>query len=350
MPSYVFNFLIVVFTLNYSHLFGKNIVVAKDGSGDFTSIQEGINHCLSLSDKYQIIQIKNGTYLEKIFIDSTKHHLKIRGESKEGVIITCTQARDIWRCESDDDYGAATINIKGHDIQFQNITIINDYGFTVHENKTIPCSNAAGKVTTSTVQNFQLPREEGEKEGEKIVRKDGHQFALRSMPGATRLKFINCIFRSGGGDTVSPWDVENGAYYFDKCLIEGHVDLYCPRGNAIIKNSHFICHNTTAALWHDGSGKANDKSIIINCTFEGSPGFKLGRYHREAQMFLFNCKFSKNMADAPIYQSGDRVLKWGHRIYYKNCHKVDGDFAWHNDNTTLSIKDFSFKKVFGKIW
>jgi pectinesterase len=193
-----------------------------------------------------------------------------------------------------------------------------------------------------------LPREEGEKEGSKIVRKDGHQFALRSMDGATRIKFLDCVFRSGGGGTVSPWDVEGGMFYFNNCIIEGHVDLYCPRGNAIIENSLFICHNKSAASWHDGSTNESDKSILINCRFEGDEGFKLGRYHREAQMFLINCSFSKEMADAQIYQSGDRDLKCGYRVYYPNCHKDTGDFAGHKDNITLVEKDLTFKKVLAK--
>ncbi|MCP9770223.1 pectinesterase [Lacihabitans sp. LS3-19] len=329
---------------------GQTIVVAKDGTGDFTSIQKAIESYKPEANKYKTILIKNGTYNEKLYIDVARHHLRLKGETREGVIIEFTQARDIWRCENPNDYGAATINVMASDVVFENLTVINDYGFKAKGDTSIVCLNEAGKVNLSTVQNYALPREQGEKEGEKIVRKDGHQFALRSMPGATRLSFISCTFRSGGGDTVSPWDVDGGMYYFKNCEIEGHVDLYCPRGNALIEDSKFICHNMSAAIWHDGSSKESDKTVLVNCTFEGDEGFKLGRYHREAQMFLLDCKFSKKMADAEIYQSGDRKLQWGHRIYYKNCHRDGGDFAWFGNNTHLKKKDLSFKKVFGNNW
>jgi pectinesterase len=139
-------------------------------------------------------------------------------------------------------------------------------------------------------------------------------------------------------------------YYFNHCTIEGHVDLYCPRGNALIENTLFICHSKSAAIWHDGSAHENDKTVLKNCKFIGDPDFKLGRYHREAQMYLIDCKFSENMADAAIYQSGDRQLQWGHRIFYKNCHRKNGDFLWHKDNTSLKKKDLSFEKVFGQNW
>ncbi|MCA0364229.1 MAG: pectinesterase [Bacteroidetes bacterium] len=329
----------------------QTITVSKEGNGDFSSIQKAIESFKpSASGKYRKIFIKNGTYNEKLWIDIARHHLILEGESEKGVVITFTQARDIWRCENPNDYGAATINVMASDVVLKNLTIINDYGFKAKGDTVIQCTNEAGKVNPSTVQNYALPREPGEKDGEKIVRKDGHQFAFRSMPGATRIKFLNCTFQSGGGDTVSPWDVEGGMYYFNHCTIEGHVDLYCPRGNALIENSLFICHNMSAAIWHDGSAKESDKTVLKNCKFVGDPGFKLGRYHREAQMYLFECEFSKEMADAPIYQSGDRTLNWGHRIYFKNCHRKGGDFAWHKNNTNLKSRDLGFKGVFGKKW
>lgn len=339
-----------IFFLMALHCTAQKITVAKDGTGDFLTIQEAIEHFQPKAKKYGTIYIKNGVYQEKILIDSLIHHLIIQGESAEGVIITFTQPRDNWRCEHPDDFGAATVNVKGHHIVFSKLSIINDYGFKAKGDVVIDCENEAGKANNVNAKGGYLPREIGEKEGQKMVRKDGHQFSFRSMPGATFLRFEDCIFRSGGGDTVSPWDVEGGKFYFNRCIIEGHVDLYCPRGNALIENSHFICHNLNAALWHDGSAHEGDMSVIKNCTFEGDPGFKLGRYHREAQMYLFDCTFSSDMADAPIYQSGTADLKWGHRIYYKNCHKEGGDYAWHADNTSLKSKDLKFKNIFGQKW
>ena len=313
---------------------------------DFKTIQSAVE----AARPGQEIFIKNGDYREKVFIDSLKHHLSFVGESRNGVVLRETIARDIWRCSNPDDYGAGVLNIKGHDLSFRNMTILNEYGFTATKDVTIPCLNEAGKETTTTVQKYALPREKGEKEGEKIVRVDGHQFAVRTMPGATRLSFEHCTMRSGGGDTVSPWDVNTGLYYLNDCLIEGGVDLYCPRGYALAENCTFVCHNTSAAIWHDGSGEQGAKTVLKNCRFVGDPGYKLGRYHREAQFYLLNCSFDKNMADVPIYQSGDRVLQWGHRVFYVDCHKDGGDFAWHKNNTSVKASELTFKTIFGEKW
>lgn len=340
-------YLLFLFLLTHS-VIAKIITVAQDGSGDFQTIQSAID-AIKSTEKYQTLYIKNGTYTEKLFIDKDKHHIRFLGESAQGVIITYSQARDIWRCENPDDFGAATVNVLGSDLIFENLTILNTYGFEAAEDKVIDCLNEAGKTLQGDSRKL-LPREAGEKDGTKIVRKDGHQFAFRSMDGTTRMKFVSCIFRSGGGDTVSPWDVKGGQFYFKDCTIEGNVDLYCPRGNALIENSLFICHSMHAAIWHDGSENEEDKSILVNCRFTGDPGYKLGRYHREAQMYLINCSFDENMADAPVYQEGDRNLKWGHRIFYRNCRKDGTPYSWYADNTEQTEKDFTFKKVFGKAW
>jgi len=329
---------------DFLHQDHRVLVVQKNNQQAFQTIQKAIDQ----SKPGNEILVKNGNYNEKLWIDSTKAFLKIRGESRNKVIVKFAQARDVWRCSNPDDYGAATLNIKGHDIQLESMTFINDYGLVNKGDQVIPCLNESGKEVVTTVQKYALPREKGEKEGEKIVRADGHQFAMRSMPGATRLAFENCTFVSGGGDTVSPWDVENGLYYFNNCSIEGHVDMYCPRGNALAENCAFICHNMNAAIWHDGSAKEGDRSIIKNSSFRGDKGYKLGRYHREAQIYLLGCSFDENMADAPIYQSGDRKLQWGHRIYFNGSKGTPRE--WTTDNVSLKADEVSFKSFFGENW
>lgn len=330
--------------LSNNFIFAQKIVVAQDGSGQFRTIQNAINSLDSNTTKQRTIFIKNGIYREKLLI--TKSFLTLKGESQDGVIINITLPRDVWRCENKDDFGAATINVKGHDLFFENLSIINDYGFKAKNDSSIVCSTEAG---LNTSQNT-LPREESEKIGSKIVRKDGHQFAFRSMPGGTRLSFINCTFSAGGGDTVSPWDVEGGLFYFKNCTMEGHVDFYCPRGWAWAENCHFICHNMNAAIWHDGSNYESSKTVLKNCTFEGDKGYKLGRFHREAQFYLIDCKFDENMADADIYQSSTTQLKWGKRVYYYNCHRKGGDYTWHSNNLKIDPKIINANWAFDGKW
>lgn len=311
----------------------KRITVAADGSGDYKSVQGAINSLPDSSATPRTIYIKKGTYAEKIYIE--KANIIFEGEDREKTIIIASIARDEWRCSHTDDWGVATMNIGANDITLKNLTITNNYGFDFTE-RTIWCASDTSKNK------------------EKKLRKDGHQMALRTMNMATRMKAINCRFRSFGGDTVSPWETMNGMWYFKDCIMEGGVDFYCPRGWAWAENCEFITHTGPAAIWHDGSGHIDSKTVLLNCKFTGYDGFMLGRYHREAQFYLVNCSFAKNMKDTPIYRvPTNNIIKWGERIYYFNCHREGGnDFNWHSNNLPAGVKagDITVNWVFGNRW
>jgi len=297
----------------------KKIVVDLNGKGDFTSIQAAI---LSLSDSSatpRVIHINSGRYYEKLFI--TKHNIILEGEDRENTKIIESIARDEWRCDHKDDWGVATMNINGNDITLKNLTVANDYGFTQKEPRTVACAS--------------------DSTGKKVITNAGHQMALRSM-NATRLKAINCRFSAWAGDTVSPWNLVDGMFYFKDCIMEGGVDFYCPRGWAYAENCSFYANTGPAAIWHDGSTNPDYKTVLKNCRFDGYNGFKLGRYHKDAQFYLINCSFAETMADADIYLvPTTNTIQWGRRIYFSNCHKQGGDYSWFKDN--LSTANNSLK-------
>jgi pectinesterase len=312
----------------------KWIVVSKTGKGDFRSIQAALNSLPDSSSTTRYILVKNGVYQEKIYLE--KSNIILKGEDRAKTIITQAIARDAWRCGHVDDWGVATVNVDGDDITLQNLTIINSFGFDWKEDITIPCPS---DTVTHT----------------KVLRRSSHQMALRTLNG-NRLRAINCHFKAYGGDTVSPWDVQNGMFYFKDCTMEGGVDFYCPRGWAWADNCHFISHSGPAAIWHDGSRHEDSKTILKNCSFDGFEGFNLGRYHRDAQFYLLNCKFSKNMADRDIYlEPTTNIIQWGRRVYYDNCHRDGGDYAWFRNNLSTAkgaphTNEITVEWLFGGRW
>ena len=206
----------------------------------------------------------------------------------------------------------ATLNIDGDDITLKNLSVINEYGFVEKVPKTIACAS--------------------DSTGKKQISPNSHQMALRTM-NATRLKAINCRFSAWAGDTVSPWNLVDGMFYFKDCIMEGGVDFYCPRGWAYAENCTFYTNTGPAAIWHDGSTNPDYKTVLKNCTFDGYAGFKLGRYHRDAQFFLVECRFSKNMANEDIYLVPTaNTIQWGRRVYYANCQREGGNFSWFANN------------------
>ncbi|MBL7742014.1 MAG: hypothetical protein JNN00_00940 [Chitinophagaceae bacterium] len=309
----------------------QKIEVDAGGHGDFKTVQEALNSLTDSSDLARTIFIRNGIYKEKLFI--IKHNVILEGEDRDKTIITYDIARDEWRCDHPDDWGVATVNTNSNDITLKNLTIANDYGFNVKESRVVNC-----KADTVT--------------GKKTISNGGHQMALRTMR-TTRLKAVNCRFRAFAGDTVSPWNTADGMFYFKDCMMEGGVDFYCPRGWAWAENCTFYANTGPASIWHDGSGDPDQKTVLKNCVFDGYKGFKLGRYHREAQFFLIDCRFSKNMADTAIYRVPVNEIKWGERIYYYNCSREKGkDFRWYSNNLPpgLNANDITVSWLFGNRW
>lgn len=310
----------------------QEIVVDAKGRGQFNTIQEAIDQLPAMASKTRVIHIRNGIYREKLFVE--KGNIKLVGESRDSTIITAAIARDEWRCTHPDDWGVATFNVRANDISLENLTVINSFGFDHATAVTIQCSNDS---ITKALQ----------------VRRDGHQMALRTQY-CTRLKAVNCRFSAWGGDTVSPWETDNGMWYFKDCVMDGGVDFYCPRGWAWAENCEFIANTGPAAIWHDGSQHEDSKTVLVNCRFSGYDGFLLGRYHRDAQFFLVNCQFAANMRDSAIYRvPTDNVIKWGQRIYYYNCHRDGGnDFSWYANHLPAGIQatDITTKWVFGSRW
>jgi pectinesterase len=285
-----------------SFTFAKpDLIVAKDGSGNYVTIQAALNAVPSFHEKMFIIFIKNGLYEEKIFIE--RGNIALVGESRESTIIKFAELRKNSRENHPDDYGAGVVNIKNKvtDIIFYSVTIHNNYGSLYGDND--------------------------------------HQFAIRAGEGVTRVIIDDCNIISDGGDTVSFWNTEDGMYYHNNCYFEGYVDYVCPRGYCFIENSKFFGHNLTASIWHDGSHNEDHKLVIVNSYFDGVKGFPLGRFHRDAQFLLLNCTFSENIADKKIFfapSNPSRTLKWGEeRVYFYNCHREGEDYDWYKDNLEL---------------
>lgn len=272
-----------------------DIIVAKDGSGHFTSIQQALEAVPDDHEQLIIILVKKGTYNEKLFI--TKKNIAIVGEDRDSTRIVFSQLRSAWKADHPDDYGSAVVNIDSGavDVTLANLTIYNNYGSLtgIHD----------------------------------------HQFAIYGT--GTRIILLNCNVIADGADTISLWNRKEGMYYHAYCYFEGWVDYVCPRGWCYITDSRFYGHNLSASIWHDGSTDRKQKFVIRYSYFDGVPGFPLGRNHRDGQIYLLDCIFSRNMADIPIYYPPTTTSgpwKWGARHYYYNCHREGGDFDWFADN------------------
>ncbi|MGC9151619.1 MAG: pectinesterase family protein [Microbacter sp.] len=153
-----------------------DIVVATDGSGQFTSIQEAINSVRDYKAERTVIFIKKGVYHEKVVIPTWKTHITLRGESEDSTII------------SNGDY--ASLNHMG---TFKTYTCLAQGDGFHAENLTI--ENTAGEV--------------------------GQAVALHVE--SDHAEIVHCKLL-GNQDTLFTGNQNSRQYYYD-CLIEGTTDF-----------------------------------------------------------------------------------------------------------------------------
>ena len=96
-------------------------IIAKDGTGDYTTISTAISQ---YANSRKVFFIKNGTYKEKILIDALKTNIRLIGESADGVIITYDDysGKSVTSSSTADSY---TFRVEGNGFYAENITFQN---------------------------------------------------------------------------------------------------------------------------------------------------------------------------------------------------------------------------------
>lgn len=221
---------------------GTSLVVAQDGTGDFTTVQAAINAAPTGLTAPYIIYIKNGKYREKITIPSNKPFIQLVGESVANVILFYTDGA------SDPLPGGGTVGTQ------------NSASFTVNAN-----DFSAFNITFANTYG------------------DGTQ-AVAVLVNADRAVFQNCRFL-GNQDTLYIKGNGTPRHYFKDCYIDGNVDfifgssialfdssVIYPKSRTTSGSSYITAANTPAGQAY---GYVFRNSKIPNNT--GATSYVLGR-------------------------------------------------------------------------
>ncbi len=198
------------------------IVVAADGSGDYTTVQEAINRTRHYADGRTFIYLKPGTYREKVEVFSWTPKVSLIGEDPRTTIITFDDYSGKGNINT---FTSWTFKVMGNDFYAENITF----------------ENSAGPV--------------------------GQAVALHVE--ADRCVFRNCRF-VGNQDTIFTGG-EASRQYFDHCYIEGTTDFIFGPATAVFdacqihskKNSYITAAST-------GKGKEFGY-VFLSCNLTASP-------------------------------------------------------------------------------
>lgn len=113
------------------HLVRYDIVVDKDGRGDYLTVQEAINAVPDYRNNTTTILIKSGVYKERIIIPASKRNLIIKGCGANNTVLTYSNAaRDLWPDMADEigTTGSASVMVDASNVTFEDLSIRNDAG------------------------------------------------------------------------------------------------------------------------------------------------------------------------------------------------------------------------------
>ena len=105
------------------------IVVARDGTGEFRTIDEAIEVCRAFMEYQKVIYVKKGVYKEKLIVPSWLTNITICGEDRDQTIITYDDHANL-RLEGTErkmgTFRTYTLKIEGTNITIKNITLENN--------------------------------------------------------------------------------------------------------------------------------------------------------------------------------------------------------------------------------
>lgn len=162
-----------------------NLIVAKDGSGNFTTINEALQHVPKNGEKPFVLYIKEGVYEEKVTFNKTFLHLMVIGDGPTRTRIT----GKLNYIDGVPTYHTATVAVLG------DFFIAKDIGF----------ENAAGP--------------------------EKHQ-AVAVRVGADKAIFFNCHF-DGYQDTLYAHTYRQ---FYRNCKISGTIDFVFGDSAAVLQN------------------------------------------------------------------------------------------------------------------
>jgi len=203
-----------------------DFIVAKDGSGDFSTVQEAINAVPDFRKNRTFIFIKKGIYKEKLVLSTSKTNVTIEGESRDVTVITFddyAQKKNRFG-EEMGTTGSSSVFIFGDGFRAENITF----------------ENAAGPV--------------------------GQAVAVR-ITGDMAV-FRNCRFL-GFQDTLYPQGEKSRQYYRD-CYIEGTVDFIFGWSTAVFDRCTFYCKREGYITAPSTPEESPFGFVFMNCTITGN--------------------------------------------------------------------------------
>jgi pectin methylesterase-like acyl-CoA thioesterase len=230
------------------------VVVAQDGSGDYTSVQAAFNAVpVNYTGRWRIV-VKKGSYHEKDTLAANRPNVELVGEDRDSTIIW----NDKYGSGNPGTSGSFTVTIEASDFVARNITIQNTYA---------PQSGVSGTQAVALRVN------------------------------GDRQEYVNCRLL-GYQDTYYTWGGSGaGRTYHKNCFIEGTVDFIFGRNVVVfdsctiraLRNGGTLTAASTDATSQFGYVFRNCTIVADSTGYDGNPitSFYLGRPWQNSPRTVF---------------------------------------------------------------
>ena len=286
------------------------LVVARDGTGQFRTVDEAIEVCRAFMDYHKVIFVKKGVYKEKLVIPSWLQNIEICGEDRDLTVITYDDHANIRTPERPNGMGTFrtyTIKVEGNGITFKNITI---------ENNSARLGQAVALHT----------------EGD-------------------RLTFINCRFL-GHQDTIYT-GMANTRLFFKDCYIEGTTDFIFGPSTAWFEHCDIFCKANSYITAASTPQEITYGYIFNNCTVSCAPDVTkvyLGRPWRDYGYTLFmHCSLPAQIRPEGWHHWEEQRKQTARYLEFENTGEgaaTDKRAAWSRQLTKKEAKAVTLQNVF----
>ena len=286
------------------------IVVARDGTGQFRTVDEAIEVCRAFMEYHKVIFVKRGIYKEKIVVPQWLTNIEICGEDRDQTIITYDDHANIRIPGTDRKMGTFrtyTIKVQGSHITFKDITIEN---------------NAA---------------------------KLGQAVALHTEGDC--LTFINCRFL-GNQDTIYTGN-PGSRLYFQNCYIEGTTDFIFGPATAWFEQCHIFCKQKSYITAASTPQDQPYGYVFNKCTIRAAEGVEklyLGRPWRDYGYTLFmNCDLCKEIRPEGWHHWEEHREKTARYMEYNNFGEgaaTDKRVSWSRQLSKKEAATITLENVF----
>ncbi|MGY3089533.1 pectin methylesterase-like acyl-CoA thioesterase [Hymenobacter sp. UYAg731] len=275
-------------------LYAYDLTVAKDGTGNYTTVQAAIDASPAGRTAPFTIFIKNGKYKELIVVPATKPFIQLVGESVGNTILTYNNsAGTLVNGIALGTQNSASVTINATDFSALNLTFENSFGE----------ASSGGQAVAILVNN-------------------------------DRAAFRNCRFL-GNQDTMYLKGNGTPRQYFVNCYIEGNTDFIFGSAIALFENCNIYAKNKTTtntsyiAVPNTPAGQAFGL-VFKNCnvtghSVAGGTRYDLGRpWQANPKAAFLTCNLSTPIildeGWSPTSSAGTATIRDSYFVEYQNTH------------------------------